>query len=92
MQVYPDRQNDGDQTMSRDRLALERTLLANERTLLAYVRTALALVVTGASALQFLSGSTARLIGFSALATGLMTGMIGLVRFRTMRSRINRIE
>jgi putative membrane protein len=76
--------------MLRDRLALDRTLLANERTLLAYVRTALALMVTGASALHFLSGSAMRVLGLAALAIGILTGLFGLVRFQTMRSRIRR--
>lgn len=72
---------------TRDRLAVERTVLANERTLLAYVRTALAFAISGASAIHFLDSGVADVVGWIGVAAGVVTGVIGAWRFtRTRRS------
>jgi putative membrane protein len=75
-------------TELRDNLAADRTHLANERTLLAYVRTALALVGAGAGLLHFFETSSAKLIGGSMIATGIVGLGIGIWRFRTVRRHI----
>jgi putative membrane protein len=74
---------------TRDRLAIERTVLANERTFLAYVRTALAFVIAGASAIHFLDSSFVDMLGWLGLAAGVITASIGAWRFvRTRRQLV----
>ena len=74
----------------RDHLALDRTVLANERTLLAYIRTALAFLVTGTVALKFFDSSIARAAGGICITAGLMTFVIGFVRYLQVRARCRR--
>jgi putative membrane protein len=75
-----------DDSSTRDRLAVERTVLANERTLLAYVRTALAFAIAGASAIHFLDSPVVDVLGWISVAAGVVTAAIGAWRFvRTRR-------
>ncbi|HMP76340.1 MAG TPA: DUF202 domain-containing protein [Kiritimatiellia bacterium] len=72
----------------RDELAVDRTLLANERTLLAYLRSAVALVIAGVSIVHFAPEGWFRVIGLLCVPTGLVSGVIGVVRFRKMNRAI----
>jgi putative membrane protein len=75
-----------DDSSTRDRLAVERTVLANERTLLAYIRTALAFMIAGASAIHFLDSTVVDVLGWLGIAAGVVTGAAGAWRFvRTRR-------
>ncbi len=79
--------NDSD---TRDKLALERTHLANERTFLAYVRTGLSLLVAAAVLFQFFTSLHAYIaIAWGLAGFGLAFLIIGLVRFNTVRKRLN---
>ncbi len=73
-------------TAARDRLALQRTVLANERTLLAYVRTAIALVAAGGSSIHFLEGTIPDGLGWVLIATGVVTQVVGIWRYRRLRA------
>ncbi len=75
-----------------DILSVDRTALANEQTLLAYIRTALTFAVSGGSAIQFLDGAVIDAIGYTFVAAGVLTGIIGALRFRTVRAQVQRIE
>jgi putative membrane protein len=75
-----------DDTRVRDELALQRTQLANERTFLAFVRTAIALVAAGASSIHFLEGVLLDALGWVFIAAGVATMVLGVVRFRRVRS------
>jgi putative membrane protein len=66
----------------RDELAVDRTLLANERTLLAYLRSGVALLIAGISILHFSQAGWFWGIGLTCLPAGLVTGIIGICRFR----------
>jgi putative membrane protein len=71
----------------RDKLALERTRLANERTFLAYVRTSLSLIAGAAVIFQFFSNaSTYVAFGWLLAASGIVVLIVGIYRFRTVRS------
>ena len=75
----------------RDELALERTRLANERTFLAYVRTALSLIAGGVVLLQFFGDRPSYLlIAWLLLGLGAIVLVIGVGRFFSVRSRLNR--
>ncbi len=76
----------------RDELAIDRTVLANERTLLAYLRTALALVILGATFLHFLQAAIAHVAGWTCVVLGLVTAVLGAVRFQRMRMRLLAID
>ncbi len=78
----------GEELILRDYLAADRTVLANERTCLAYIRTALALVIAGASALHFLTGVWAEVLGVALIAAGLMTLAMGSRRYLWYKRRI----
>ena len=75
---------------NRDKLALERTRLANERTLLAYIRTGLSLLAASVILFQFFSSIHAYIaIAWGLAVCGLVLLIIGLVRFMSVRKRLN---
>ncbi len=75
----------------RDHLALDRTVLANERTLLAYWRTALTLVIAGLTFVHFLTGTMLGLIGWCFIPAGLLTALLGWLRYRRLKRELARL-
>jgi len=80
---------DSDDLILRDELAIDRTLLANERTLLAYLRSGVALLIAGVSIMHFSSEGWFWMIGVACLPTGIITGVIGILRYRKMNRYIS---
>ncbi len=76
----------------RDELAIDRTLMANERTLLAYLRSAVALLIAGVSIIHFSQQVWFWAIGIFCLPFGILTGIIGVVRFRRMNDAIDLVR
>lgn len=77
-------------TVTRDKLALERTRLANERTLLAYIRTGLSLLAAAAVLFHFFSPQNTYIaIAWFLMVAGLVVLIIGLVRFKQVRTKLN---
>ena len=74
---------------TRDRLALTRTVLANERTFLAYVRTALGFGVAGASVVHFLHGAPLHVAGWIPIILGIVTLVVGWIRYVTFRRELS---
>jgi putative membrane protein len=72
----------------RDELAIDRTLMANERTLMAYLRSGVALLIAGVSIIHFSSEGWFWMIGLACIPSGIITGMIGIVRYRKMSKKI----
>lgn len=72
----------------RDELAIDRTLLANERTLMAYLRFGVALLIAGVSIMHFSSEGWFWMIGLVCIPAGIITGVIGIVRYRKMSKKI----
>ena len=72
----------------RDELALDRTVLANERTLMAYLRSGVALLIAGVSIMNFSSERWFSLVGVLCIPTGIITSLIGVVRYRRMNKKI----
>ncbi len=77
-------------TLVRDRLARQRTELANERTLLAYVRTALGFVIVGIPAVWWLEQPSMQALGVVSLVAGVVILGIGIWRFVTIKTVIER--
>ena len=77
-----------DELTLRDHLAADRTILAIERTLLAYIRTALALLVVGASMIHFFNSPLIEIFGWIFVAGGMVSVIVGLVRYKKMKERI----
>jgi putative membrane protein len=73
----------------RDELAVGRTMLANERTLLAYLRSAVALLIAGVSIIHFSRGGWFWAFGIACLPIGIITGIIGALRYRQMSRSIS---
>jgi putative membrane protein len=73
----------------RDELAIDRTLLANERTLLAYLRSAVTLLIAGVSIVHFSTEGWFWAVGLACLPAGLITGIIGVSRYRRMNKLIS---
>jgi putative membrane protein len=83
---------DSGKLILRDKLALDRTALANERTLLAYLRSGVALLIAGASIMHFSQEGWFWLIGIACIPTGIITGIVGAVRYRKMDRSISLIH
>ena len=82
----------GEHLILRDELAVDRTLLANERTLLAYLRSGVALMIAGVSIIHFSTAGWFWEVGVACLPAGLVTGIIGSVRYRRMDRSISRLR
>lgn len=76
----------------RDELAIDRTLLANERTLLAYLRSGVALLIAGVSIMHFSTEGWFWAAGLACIPTGIVSGWIGVFRFRRMNRSISRVR
>jgi len=72
----------------RDHLAIDRTLLANERTLLAYLRSGVAMVMAGFTIIHFLKEGWFWAVGVACLPIGILTGVIGVMRYTRMNRTI----
>jgi len=81
-----------DNLILRDELAIDRTLLANERTLLSYLRSAVALFIAGVSIIHFSTEGWFRVLGLACVPIGIITGIIGVARYRRMNQSIARIR
>lgn len=79
---------DADNLILRDELAIDRTLLANERTLMAYLRSGVALLIAGVSIMHFSSEGWFWIVGLVCIPTGMITGVIGMARYRRMNKKI----
>jgi putative membrane protein len=77
-----------DTLILRDELAIDRTILANERTLLSYLRSAMALLIAGVSIIHFSLESWFWMLGLICIPTGIITGIIGVARYRRMNRSI----
>ena len=69
-------------------LSAERTRLANHRTFLAYQRTALTLFVAGVTFIRFFDNLIVEIIGGVFVPVGIITIVVGFVRYRRTRDRI----
>lgn len=83
---------DGDKLILRDELAIDRTLLANERTLLAYLRAGVALLIAGVSIIHFASAGWFGAVGITCLPGGVVTGIVGVARYRRMNRSISLVR
>ncbi|NTV06862.1 MAG: DUF202 domain-containing protein [Chlorobiaceae bacterium] len=72
----------------RDELAIDRTILANERTLLSYLRSGVSLVIAGVSIMHFSQQSWFWAVGVICIPVGVITGIFGVVRYRTINRSI----
>ncbi|MBN2108539.1 MAG: DUF202 domain-containing protein [Deltaproteobacteria bacterium] len=81
-----------DDLIVRDELALDRTLLANERTLLAYLRSGVALLIAGVSIIHFSEEVWFWAVGIVCLPASIITGMLGILRYRRMSKLISHIR
>ena len=72
----------------RDELAIDRTLLSNERTLLAYLRSGMTLIIAGATIMHFSTEGWFWVAGLVCVPLGIVTGTIGVARYRRMNKAI----
>jgi putative membrane protein len=83
---------DGHDLILRDELAIDRTLLANERTLMAYLRSGVALIIAGVSIIHFVSEGWFRFVGVACIPLGVITGAVGVLRYRRMNGAITLVR
>ncbi len=81
-----------DELILRDDLAIDRILLANERILLAYLRSGVALLIAGATIIHLTHGGWFWYVGIACIPLGILTGIIGVTRYRTMNRDITRVR
>ena len=75
----------------RDFLAIDRTILANQNTFLAYIRTALTLFVAGVTFIRFFELTVVVIIGWIFVPVGVVTFIIGLIRYNKKRRVLDKI-
>ena len=92
MRNSPYERFDSDDLILRDELAIDRTLLANERTLLAYLRSGVALLIAGVSIIHFSQEGWFWAVGIACIPTGIITGMVGMARYRRMNRSISLVR
>jgi putative membrane protein len=83
---------EGSDLILRDELAIDRTLLANERTLMAYLRAGVSLLIAGVSIMHFSSKGWFWVVGLACIPVGIITGIVGVVRYRQMNQSITRVR
>jgi putative membrane protein len=83
---------DSSRMILRDFLAVDRTILANQNTFLAYIRTALTLFVAGLTFIKFFDMFIITVIGWIFMPIGIVTFVVGFVRYNRMRIVLGRIE
>jgi len=88
MKETPYTKFDPNNLLLRDELAIDRTLLANERTLMAYLRSGVALLIAGVSIMHFSSEGWFWIMGLTCIPIGIITVMIGVVRYQGMNKKI----
>ncbi|HOX07769.1 MAG TPA: DUF202 domain-containing protein [Planctomycetota bacterium] len=88
----PYAQFQNDELILRDELAIDRTLLANERTLLAYLRSAIGLLIAGVTIMHFGQEGWFWGVGVGCLPCGVVAGVIGIIRFRSMDRSISQLR
>ncbi len=82
----------GNPLILRDELAIDRTLLANERTLLSYLRSGVSLIIAGITIINFSKQEWFWWIGVACIPIGIVTIIIGAIRFHKMNRAINIIR
>jgi putative membrane protein len=92
MSTTPYAKFEQDELILRDELAVDRTLLANERTLMAYLRSGVALMIAGVSIMHFSQQGWFWSVGVACIPVGLVTGVVGVVRYRRMHGAIARVR
>jgi putative membrane protein len=82
---------DPDKMILRDHLAYDRTVLANERTLLSWFSAAIALLAAGGTLIKLFPGEPGMVrLGFISLAVGVVSVIVGALRFLAVRKRLSR--
>jgi putative membrane protein len=92
MDTNPYQRFNRDELILRDELAIDRTLLANERTVLSYLRGAITLVIAGVTFIHFVEDGFLRVIGVVLVPLGFLAGVVGILRYRRMNLRIQRMR
>ena len=75
----------------RDYLSIDRTILSNQNTFLAYLRTALTLFVSGVTFIHFFDSRVLWIVGWTFIPIGVLTAVIGLIRYNRLRIVLKRI-
>jgi len=92
MNDSPYKRFDSEHLILRDELAIDRTILANERTLLSYLRAGVALLIAGVSIIHFSQEGWFWAVGITCIPTGLITGIVGAMRYRKMNKSITLVR
>ena len=85
-------ENNKEEMILRDFLAVDRTDLANERTLLAYMRTFIGLLVSGVGLIKFVDDPLLVVIGYCLSVISPFVLVLGLYRFLRIRIKIKKIK
>lgn len=76
-------ENDHEQMILRDYLAVDRTMMANETSFMSYIRTALTLVAVGATLVKFFAQQLdMEILGMAFIVIGGWLAFYGYMRFR----------
>lgn len=83
--------NKKEELITRDYLAIDRTIMSNERTLLAYVQLSLTLLVSGVSFLEFFEFQLAHLLSYIFMPTGVAALIIGFTRYYFVKKTLYKL-
>lgn len=84
-------QEDKQQMILRDYLAVDRTIMANESSFLSYIRTALTLLVAAITFLKFLDGPLFQVLGWGFVACALLLMVKGASRYEAVNGILEKL-
>jgi len=81
-------QTQPNETIKRDKLAVQRTELANERTILAYIRTSLSFIGFGVLILKLFMAQDYHYLAIASIVMGVVIMVVGIVSYRRHKKNI----
>lgn len=85
-------ENDHEQMILRDYLAVDRTMMANETSFMSYVRTSLTMIAAGVTLIKLFEDSSMHILGWSFIVVGAWLVMHGYRRFRQIDVILHKVK
>ena len=84
--------NEHEQMILRDYLAVDRTMMTNETSFMSYIRTALTLIAAGATMIKFFTEPTMQVLGWSFIIIGGWLAIHGYNKFKKIDIILHKVK